>query len=54
VTTTAGVHGTLLGPWNTSQVIDTRDGSASSPVVTNAPTLWDNGQNFGVWLRVTA
>jgi hypothetical protein len=54
VTTAAGVHGTLLGPWTTSQVIDTRDGSAASPVVISSPLLWNNGQNFGVWLRATA
>jgi hypothetical protein len=54
VTTTAGAHGTLLGPWTTSQVIDTHSGSATSPVVINSPLLWNNGQNFGVWLRATA
>ena len=54
VTTTTGVRGTLLGPWTTSQVIDTQNGTATSPVVISSPLLWDNGQNFGVWLRATA
>lgn len=54
VTTTAGVRGSMLGPWRTSEVIDTQQGNASSPVVLNAPTLWSSGENFGVWLRVTA
>lgn len=54
VTTVSGVHGTLLGPWTTSQVIDTLNGSANGAVVLSAPVLWNNGQNFGVWLRGTA
>jgi hypothetical protein len=54
VTTYAGLRGTLLGPWTTSQVIDTRTGTAAGAVVMNAPVLWNSGQNFGVWLRPTA
>ncbi len=54
VTTVSGVHGTLLGPWTTSQVIDTQNGTANGAVVINAPVLWNNGQNFGLWLRGTA
>ena len=54
VTTYAGLRGTLLGPWTTSQVIDTATGTAAGAVVTKAPVLWNSGQNFGVWLRPTA
>jgi hypothetical protein len=54
VTTYTGVHGTLLGPWTTSQVVDTNTGGSSGAVVISPSALWNNGQNFGVWLRPTA
>lgn len=54
VTTYTGVHGTLLGPWTTSQVVDTTTGGSSGAVVISPSALWDNGQNFGVWLCPTA
>jgi hypothetical protein len=54
VTTYSGVHGTLLGPWTTSQIIDTTTGTTTGAVVINSPVLWNSGQNFGVWLRPTA
>jgi len=54
VTTYTGVHGTLLGPWTTYQVIDTTTGTSAGAVVISSPVLWNNGQNFGVWLRTTA
>ncbi len=54
VTTYTGVHGTLLGPWTTDQVIDTTTGTSAGAVVISSPVLWNNGQNFGVWLRTTA
>jgi hypothetical protein len=54
VTTYSGVHGTLLGPWTTHQVIDTTTGTAAGAVVISSPVLWNNGQNFGVWLHTTA
>lgn len=54
VTTYSGVRGTLLGPWSTYPVIDTTTGSAAGAVVINSPVLWNNGKNFGVWLRTTA
>lgn len=54
VTTYSGVHGTLLGPWTTYQVIDTTTGTAAGAVVISSPVLWNNGQNFGVWLRAAA
>jgi hypothetical protein len=54
VTTYSGVQGTLLGPWTTYQVIDTTTGTAAGAVVISSPALWNNGQNFGVWLRTTA
>jgi hypothetical protein len=54
VTTYSGVHGTLRGPWTTRQVTDTTTGTRAGAVVISSPVLWDNGQNFGVWLRTTA
>jgi hypothetical protein len=54
VTTYTGVRGTLLGPWTTYQVIDTTTGTSAGAVVISSPVLWNNGQNFGVWLRTTA
>lgn len=54
VTTYAGVRGTLLSPWTTYQVIDTTTGTSAGAVVISSPVLWNNGQNFGVWLRTTA
>jgi hypothetical protein len=54
VTTYSGVRGTLFGPWTTHQVIDTTTGTRAGAVVISSPVLWNNGQNFGVWLRTTA
>jgi hypothetical protein len=36
------------------EVIDTTTGTSAGAVVVNSPLLWNNGQNFGVWLRMTA
>ena len=46
-----GTHGTLLGPWTTSAMIDTSTGTATGRVVASPSGLWNRGQNFGVWLR---
>ena len=51
LTTYTGVHGTITGPWTTSKVIATSDGTASGVVVQSPSRLHDGGQNFGVWLR---
>jgi hypothetical protein len=51
LTTYTGVHGTVLGPWQTSQSIKTTDGTATGTVVTSPSDLSNGGQNFGVWLR---
>jgi hypothetical protein len=51
LTTYTGVHGTVLGPWQTSQEIKTTDGTATGTVVTSPSGLSNGGQNFGVWLR---
>ena len=51
VTTYGGDHGTILGPWASSEFIDTTDGTAAGHVVMSASVLWNSGQNFGVWLR---
>jgi hypothetical protein len=51
LTTYTGSHGTLLGPWTTSAMIDTSTGTATGRVVASPSGLWNRGQNFGVWLR---
>jgi hypothetical protein len=51
LTTYTGVHGTMLGPWTTSEVIDTSTGTSSGRVAASPSQLSNNGQSFGVWLR---
>jgi hypothetical protein len=51
VTTYTGVHGTILGPWTTSKLIATTDGTATGEVLMSPSSLRNGGQNFGVWLR---
>ena len=54
LTTYNVTRGTMLGPWNTSQVVATTTGTAGGALIANAPTLWNGGANFGVWERTTA
>jgi hypothetical protein len=51
LTTYSGAHGTVLGPWQTSQLIKTADGTSAGTVVTSPAALSSHGQDFGVWLR---
>jgi hypothetical protein len=51
ITTNTGVHGTVTGPWTTSKVIETINGSPSGQVVMSPSFLFNNNANFGVWLR---
>ena len=54
VTTYSGAHGSILGPWATTEAIDTTDGTPAGAVVADATVLphWPNpGGDFGVWLR---
>ena len=51
VTTYAGDHGTILGPWATSEYTDTTTETAAGATVMSASVLLNSGQNFGVWLR---
>ncbi len=53
-TTYTGVHGTLTGPWATTEIVDTITGNSSGAVVTSPNVLWNGGRNFGVWLRPSA
>jgi len=50
VTTSRGSHGSILGPWATSQWTDTTDGTHAGAVVAYASALSNAGQNFSVWL----
>ena len=45
------MHGTLTGPWTTTEIVDTTTGNSAGAVVINPNVLWNSGQNFGVWLR---
>ena len=51
LTTYTGVHGTVLGPWQTNQEIKTTTGTAAGTVVASPSGLSNGGANFGVWLR---
>jgi hypothetical protein len=51
LTTYTGVHGTVVGPWQTSKVIGTTTGTSTGTVVVSPSRLRNSGQNFGVWLR---
>ena len=53
-TTYSGVRGTLLGPWTTSEVVNTTSGTVAGALVTSPRPLWNNGQNFTVWLLPSA
>lgn len=50
-TTYTGVHGTMIGNWTTSEVIDTTTGGPSGHVVFSPSFLFNHGGNFGAWLR---
>jgi hypothetical protein len=51
VTTTTGVHGTVTGPWTTTMVIDTINGTPGGQVVMSPSFLFNNNASFGVWIR---
>jgi hypothetical protein len=51
VTTTTGVHGTMTGPWTTSQIVDTINGKVGGQVVMSPSFLFNKNANFGVWIR---
>lgn len=48
ITQLNGTHVTLNG---SSQVIETSDGTAHGKVQVNAPTVYNNGHNTGIWVR---
>ncbi len=54
VTTQNGVHGSLLGPWATFKLVDTVDGTSSTPVVMFATSLSNSGHNFSTWLNAAS
>jgi len=51
LTTYDGVHGTVIGPWQTSTLIKTSDGTPAGTVVASPSGLSNGGQDFGAWLR---
>ena len=48
VTQLNGTHVSLL---KSSQVVETSNGTSSGHVQVNAPTVYNNGQNTGIWVR---
>lgn len=50
-TTYTGTHGTVTGPWQPRPMIATTDGTATGKVVLSPSGLWNQDQNFGLWLR---
>jgi hypothetical protein len=51
LTTYGGARGTVIGPWQTSTLIKTSDGTPAGTVVASPSGLSNSGQDFGVWLR---
>jgi hypothetical protein len=51
VTTYTGVRGSMTGHWTTSEVIDTANGGPAGQVVMSPSFLFNNGGDFGAWLR---
>jgi ribosomal protein L21E len=51
LTTYGGARGTVIGPWQTSTLIRTSDGTPAGTVVASPSGLSNGGQDFGVWLR---
>ena len=51
LTTYTGARGTVTGPWQTSPMIATTNGTATGAVMMSPSGLWNQDQNFGIWLR---
>ncbi len=51
VTSYSGNRGSVFGPWETSKLIDTTTGTSAGKVVLSPSYPWNNGKNFGIWLR---
>jgi hypothetical protein len=51
VTTYNGARGSIYGPWTTRQIIDVATGGR---VVMSPWFLWNDGHNFGAWLRAAS
>ncbi len=54
VTTNSGVHGGLTGPWSTSELIDTIDGTSTGHVVMFPSSLTNNGHDFSTLLNTAS
>jgi hypothetical protein len=51
VTSYSGIRGTVLGPWVTTELIDSLDGTSSSQWVLFPRPPWGNSdQNFTIWM----
>ena len=51
ITTSSGLHGSILGPWAIVEYIDTTTSGPAGQIVLDAPVLSNDCHNFGVWLR---
>lgn len=50
ITTYTGRHGTIVGPWITTELIVTSNGHSSGTVAASPTWLANGGQDFNVWL----
>jgi len=51
LTTYTGVHGTVQGPWQLTELVKTTDGTSTGAVVASPSAPVNGGQDFGIWLR---
>jgi hypothetical protein len=51
VTKVTQLNGTHVSLVKSSQVVETSDGTKTGKVQVNAPTVFNNGQNTGIWVR---
>ena len=51
LTTYTGVHGTIQGPWQLTELVKTTDGASTGAVLAGPSAPVNGGQDFGNWLR---
>ena len=51
LTTCTGVHGTIQGPRQLTELVKTTDGASTGAVLAGPSAPVNGGQDFGIWLR---
>ena len=51
LTTCTGVHGTIQGPRQLTELAKTTDGASTGAVLAGSSAPVSGGQDFGIWLR---